>query len=154
MRDRIFITEVDFQKLTRLVASRRWSGVDAEHLSDLEHELERADVLADGQALPSDVVRINSVVQIMDLDSGDIKSYKLVFMPEAGSDNALFVLAPIGTAILGYRSGSIVEWRVPKGVRRLKILRVLFQPEAEDVHDGRPGHVHAGEWHEQDSCVH
>jgi len=26
--------------------------------------------------------------------------------------------------------GSVIEWRVPRGVRRLKILDVRFQPEA------------------------
>ena len=40
------------------------------------------------------------------------------------------VLAPIGTALLGYRAGETVEWEVPGGVRRLKIEQVLYQPEA------------------------
>jgi regulator of nucleoside diphosphate kinase len=136
MRDRIFITEADFDKLTRLVLSRRLSGVDAQHLSGLERELERAEVLADGQAFPPDVVTMNSEVRVMDLDSGDIKVYKLVFAPLAGSHNALSVLAPIGTALLGYRCGSIIEWRVPKGVRRLKILDVVCRTDAAGSHVG------------------
>jgi regulator of nucleoside diphosphate kinase len=139
MRDRILITEADFDKLTHLVLSRRSSGVDAEHLSGLEHELERAEVLADGEGFPPDVVTMNSEVRVMDLDSGDIKVYKLVFATAAGSDNALSVLAPIGTALLGYRCGSIIEWRVPKGVRRLKILGVVCRADAggSQVREGR-----------------
>jgi len=46
------------------------------------------------------------------------------------------VLAPIGTAMLGYRVGDIIEWRVPKGIRRLKVLEVVYQPEAAGVAGG------------------
>jgi regulator of nucleoside diphosphate kinase len=40
------------------------------------------------------------------------------------------VLAPIGTAMLGYRVGNMFEWPVPDGVRRLQVKNVLYQPEA------------------------
>jgi regulator of nucleoside diphosphate kinase len=136
VRDRIFITEADFDKLRRLIAGRRSTGVDAEHLNELEQELERAEVLGDGEPIPSDVVTMNSEVRLIDLDSGEIKVYKLVFPSQARSENALSVLAPIGTAILGYRVGSVIEWRVPRGVRRLKVLDVLFQPEVAGVQAG------------------
>ncbi len=34
-----------------------------------------------------------------------------------------------------YREGSTVEWKVPSGTRRLKIIKVLYQPEsAGDFH--------------------
>lgn len=72
MRDRIFITEADFDKLRRLIAGRRSSGVDAEHLNELEQELERADVLSDGEPVLSDVVTMNSEVRLMDLDSEEM----------------------------------------------------------------------------------
>ncbi len=136
MRDRIFITERDYDKLRRLVAGRRGSGADAGHLNELEDELERAEVLDDKQSVPPDVITMNSEVRLMDVDSGEIKIYKLVFPSQARTENTLSVLAPIGTAILGYRVGDVIEWRVPKGVRRLKVLEVLFQPEAAGVHTG------------------
>jgi len=130
MRDRIFITEADFEKLKRLIEGRRSTGVDAEHLNKLEQELERAEILNDIDTVPPDVVTMNSEVRLLDLDSGEVKVYSLVFPFQARSENALSVLAPIGTAILGYRIGDVIEWRVPKGIRRLKLLDVLFQPEA------------------------
>ena len=136
MRDRIFITETDHDKLCRLIAGRRGSGADATHLNELEDELERAEVLDDKQTVPCDVITMNSEVRLMDVDSGEIKVYKLVFPSEARTENSLSVLAPIGTAILGYRVGDVIEWRVPRGVRRLKVLEVLFQPEAAGVYTG------------------
>jgi regulator of nucleoside diphosphate kinase len=136
MRNRIFITETDFDKLRRLIAGRRSSGADADHLNELEQELERAEVIDDKETVPPDVVTMNSEVRLMDLDSGEIKVYKLVFPSQARTENSLSVLAPIGTAILGYRVGSVIEWRVPRGVRRLKVLEVLYQPEAAGVRSG------------------
>ena len=70
----------------------------------------------------------------MDMDSGEV--HILVFPSRARTANPLSVLAPTGTAILGYRVGDVIEWQVPKVVRRLKVLEVLFQPEAAGVHSG------------------
>jgi regulator of nucleoside diphosphate kinase len=41
------------------------------------------------------------------------------------------VLAPIGTAILGCGVGDTVEWRVPGGIKKVRIEEILYQPEAE-----------------------
>jgi regulator of nucleoside diphosphate kinase len=55
----------------------------------------------------------------------------VVFPSEADSEQGkISVLAPVGTALLGYRVGDTVEWVVPGGLRRLKIERILYQPEA------------------------
>jgi len=40
------------------------------------------------------------------------------------------ILAPIATALLGYREGDEIEWPTPGGRRRFKIVKVLYQPEA------------------------
>jgi regulator of nucleoside diphosphate kinase len=49
--------------------------------------------------------------------------------------NKISILAPIGTAILGYRAGDLVEWPVPAGMKRLRIEAVLYQPEAAGQYD-------------------
>jgi regulator of nucleoside diphosphate kinase len=52
-------------------------------------------------------------------------------MPEE-ADPTLFkvsVLAPVGLAVLGHRVGDTVEWPVPAGSQRLKVLALLYQPE-------------------------
>jgi regulator of nucleoside diphosphate kinase len=46
------------------------------------------------------------------------------------NDGKLSVLAPLGTALLGASVGDVVEFRTPGGVRRLKVERILYQPEA------------------------
>jgi regulator of nucleoside diphosphate kinase len=55
----------------------------------------------------------------------------VVFPSEADSEQGkISILAPVGTALLGYRVGDTVEWKLPGGLRRLKIERILYQPEA------------------------
>lgn len=54
----------------------------------------------------------------------------MVFPGKANVDQkAISVLAPMGTALLGYREGDVIEWEVPAGTRRLKVLEVMYQPE-------------------------
>jgi regulator of nucleoside diphosphate kinase len=133
MRDRIYITKADFERLRRLIDGRRaGNSFDLEYLDTLEQELDRADVV-EAEAVPEDVVTMNSEVRLKDLDSGDVKVYRLVFPTQARPENSISILAPIGTAMLGYRVGDIIEWRVPKGIRRLEVLEVLHQPESAGV---------------------
>jgi regulator of nucleoside diphosphate kinase len=130
MRDRIFITKVDFDRLCRLVTGREsMNSPDSEYLERLEQELDRAEIV-DEDTVPHGVVTMNSEVRLKDLDSGDVKVYKLVFPHQTRSPKDISILAPIGTAILGYRVGDAIEWPVPKGIRRLEILQVLRQPVA------------------------
>jgi regulator of nucleoside diphosphate kinase len=74
---------------------------------------------------------MNSTACLIDLDTGEELVYTLVFPKDADiQQNKISVLAPIGTAMLGYSIGEIFEWRVPDGVRRLKVKELLYQPEA------------------------
>ncbi len=133
MREPIYITGADHEKLRRLIAGRRGaSPLDSEYLDMLEQELDRAEVV-EPMAIPRDAVTMNSEVRLKDLDSGDVKVYRLVFPAQTRTENSISVLAPIGTAMLGYRVGDVIEWRVPKGIRRLKVLEVVYQPEAAGV---------------------
>ncbi|MCC6858328.1 MAG: nucleoside diphosphate kinase regulator [Bryobacterales bacterium] len=134
MRNPIYVTGEDLERLRRLIDGRRAGNPsDFEYLSKLEEELERAEIVDRG-TIPRDVITMNSEVRLKDLDSGEEKVYKLVFPSQvrAGSNN-LSVLAPIGTALLGYRVGDVIEWQVPKGWRRLQVLEILYQPEAAAI---------------------
>lgn len=133
MRNRIYITRADFERLRRLIDGRRaGNAFDLEYLDTLELEIDRADIV-EPEAIPRDVVTMDSEVRLKDLDSGDVQVYRLVFPAQARTENGVSILAPIGTAILGYRVGDIIEWRVPRGIKRLKVLEVLYQPEAAGV---------------------
>jgi regulator of nucleoside diphosphate kinase len=126
-----YITERDYDRLSKLIDStRQTNGVDKDYLEKLEAELDRAQIV-DHSDVPADVITMRSKVRLKDLVSGQSNTYSLVFPTEADfSKGKISVLAPIGTAILGYRSGDTIEWPVPSGLRKLKIEKILYQPES------------------------
>jgi len=128
----IYITEPDRQRLEKLVeiAGERDGMANHQYLCKLEHELDRAETVAPGD-VPGDVITMRSKVRLKDLNTGEEMVYTLVFPSEANFDEGkISVLAPVGTAMLGYRVGSRIEWQVPSGLRRLKVEEILYQPEA------------------------
>jgi regulator of nucleoside diphosphate kinase len=129
-RRKIVITDVDHARLEALLTSEFAAAIGpVEFLDDLRAELRRAHVVAP-RRVPRDVVTMNSVVTLRDLASREVETYALVYPEFADIANArLSVLAPVGTAILGQRVGDVIKWRVPAGWRKLKVERVLFQPE-------------------------
>ena len=85
----------------------------------------RAQWLGEAAAVPLTAVGLNSRVEFTDLDTGERESHVLTLPAAADPDHArLSVLAPVGTALLGYREGDEIEWPTPGGIRRLKLLRV------------------------------
>ena len=128
----IYITEVDRQRLEKLVeiAGERDQLAGYENLRRLEQELGRAETVAP-KDVPADVITMRSKVRLRDLSTGEEMVYTLVFPTEANyEEGRISVLAPVGTAMLGYRVGDTIEWQVPAGLRRLKVEEILYQPEA------------------------
>lgn len=127
----IYITEPDYHRLSSLIEKTlEGNGVDKQYLKKLEAELDRAEIV-EPKNIPADVITMRSKVRLKDLVSGETNVYSLVFPTEADfTEGKISVLAPIGTAILGYKQGDTIEWPVPSGLRRLKVDEVLYQPEA------------------------
>lgn len=127
----IFIADDDrvrLEILLRRAMDRHVQGIN--YLAALAGELQRARVVPRAE-IPPDVVTMGSTVRLADLETGEQETYTLVYPDEADiEENKLSVLAPIGTALLGYRAGDEVEWPVPAGVRRFRVEEVLFQPQS------------------------
>lgn len=127
----IFITKSDMDRLMDLIEGiRGYNKKNNDSLDMLEQELNRG-TLVDPEKVPPDVVTMNSRVSITDMDSGEKKTYSLVFPSNAKIDeNKLSILAPLGIALLGYREGDIIEAKAPSGIKKLRINEVIYQPEA------------------------
>ena len=131
-QNNIYITKPDYERLTKLIeiAREREGEANREYLNRLEEELDRAEVVQQ-KDIPADVITMRSTVRVKDLDTSEEMIYRLVFPTEANYDEGkISVLAPIGTAMLGYRRSDVIEWQVPSGVRRLSVEEVLYQPES------------------------
>lgn len=128
---KIHITEFDRARLEELLAvAGEFGGRDRGDLEALAEELGRAEIVS-SRAVPADVVTMNSKVVLRDLDNDETMTWVLVFPKDADVDaGRISVLAPMGTSILGYACGDVIEWPVPSGTRRIRIEQVLYQPEA------------------------
>ena len=127
----IQVTHEDKKKLMALIESRMgWHTRDKEHLDMLAHELDRAEVVRSTD-IPADIVTMHSHVLVRDLVTGRESDYTLVFPTDAEiAQGKISILAPIATALLGYREGDEIKWPTPGGRRHLKVIKVLYQPEA------------------------
>jgi regulator of nucleoside diphosphate kinase len=125
MKDtKIYFSERDYERLRGLVDGSVNQRPLRHTLTQLERELDRAEIVPEA-ALPADVVGMHSTVRLVDLDTEREHVYTVVYPHEADADRGrISVLAPIGTAVLGYRTGDVVEWDVPAGTRRLRIAAV------------------------------
>ena len=133
-RRKIIITNSDRRRLEHLLASEFTEAIlPKSYLTDLRTELQRAKIV-DSEEVPSDVITMDSTVRLRDLDTDEVETYTLVYPNQANiAENKLSILAPIGTAILGYRLDDVIRWRVPSGRRRLRVEEVVYQPERARV---------------------
>ena len=131
IKNPIYVTSQDKQRLEDLLIEVEASD-PRKHgdLKALTEELHRA-VIVDPKDVFNDVITMNSRAEMRDLESGETVAFTLVFPSEANIDEEkISVLAPIGAGMLGYRIGDEFEWKVPDGLRRMKVTNVEYQPEA------------------------
>jgi regulator of nucleoside diphosphate kinase len=132
----IIVSDVDVYRLRGLL------GAGSE---ELHAELEQAIVMPVGE-LPRSVVTMGAKVQVRDLRTGRVEGFELVYPREAdAAAHRISVLAPLGTALLGYSEGETVEWRMPGGMRSLRIERVMQAPRPAQPHDGAARSLQARE---------
>ncbi len=127
----IYITDMDMNRLKTLIEDAMVTEPGAkEYLRGLNDELDQAEI-CEQQDIPERVITMNSKVHLRDLSSNEDLIYTLVYPAHANFElGRISVLAPIGTAMIGYQVGDVIEWPVPGGVRRLQVKEVLYQPEA------------------------
>ena len=94
---------------------------------ELERELKNAK-LVNSSELPADVVRLNSTVVIREEKENKLLELTLVTPEKADIKQRLVsIMSPIGTALIGFRKGQQVKWKVPAGKKTFTILDVQNQ---------------------------
>jgi regulator of nucleoside diphosphate kinase len=124
------VTDRNHRKLSSVLASPIGQRMPA--ASDaLAAELERALVVASEQIDPC-VVTMNSRVRYENVATRRVSEIALVYPWDADPANEqVSVLSPVGTALLGLSMGDLIDWPIPGRPRvRLRLVRVLYQPEA------------------------
>jgi transcription elongation factor GreA len=96
-------------------------------ISRLEYKLNKAKVV-DLDDIDTSHANLGTTIVIQDMDNNASYTYMLVGTEESDpKENKISVSSPVGKAIIGKAIGEEVSVRVPKGIRRLKILNISAQ---------------------------
>jgi len=124
--DVILITEKDLLRLKNILSFQK-----SDEFENLEIELERAKIITDAN-VPDDLVTMNSKFRFLNIQENKEMVITIVYPHESNfAEGKISVLASLGAALIGLREGQEINWMFPDGkTRTLKILEVLYQPEA------------------------
>lgn len=101
------------------------TAFDRRNAEDLQTELKKAK-LVNKDDFPGDVVRLNSKVRIKAEGKDEVMELMLVTPDKADiKEKRISIMAPIGTALIGFRQGQKVKWQVPAGKRTFTIMEVI-----------------------------
>ncbi|WP_176736634.1 nucleoside diphosphate kinase regulator [Oligoflexus tunisiensis] len=119
----IRISDKDYDNLIVMFDSLGAAEIKTTQL--LEEEMLRADIV-EAEKMPPDVVTMNSRVQFVDLDTGQVSKVRLSYPWESNiEEGKLSILAPIGSALIGLGVEQEITWPLPNGQRkRLRVTQV------------------------------
>lgn len=127
----IILSKLDYTRISESIKHAKQLGkIAATEASKLLTELSNAKVV-ESQDIPADVVTMNSIIKISFLSSDKVVQFQLVYPDNANiKENKISIFSPISTALIGYKVGDEIEWVVPSGLTKIKIIEIIYQPEA------------------------
>jgi transcription elongation factor GreA len=120
-------THGDLSENSEYHAAKEQQGLNEARVAELEDKLSRADII-DVTKLSGDTVKFGATVRLVDEDTDEKVTYKIVGEFEASvKDGKVSITSPIARALIGKRKGDSVEVTTPKGARSYEILGVKFK---------------------------
>ena len=101
------------------------AAFDRQNAEELKNELKKAKLVNEAD-FPSDVVRLNSKVKIKAEKKDELMELMIVTPDKADiRKRKISIMAPLGTALIGFRQGQKVKWKVPSGKKTFTIMEVI-----------------------------
>ncbi|MDD9923689.1 MAG: transcription elongation factor GreA [Boseongicola sp.] len=105
-------------------ARERQSFIEG-RIKEIEGILSLADVIDTSKL--SGTIKFGAVVQIVDEDTDEERTYQIVGEPEADIENGrLNIKSPLARALIGKDEGDSVEVRTPGGEKSYEILSIKY----------------------------
>ena len=78
------------------------------------------------EVMPEETIGINSEVKILDINTGKLLQFKITLPSLANiKEKRVSIFAPISIALLGFKTGDLIEWQMPGGVKKLEVKMVI-----------------------------
>jgi regulator of nucleoside diphosphate kinase len=125
IKDPLIVRKDDYELIVSYLKGNSSRNLfDRHNAEELNAELRKAKLVTKDN-FPADVVRLNSKVKIKDETEKKVLEVMLVTPEKADiKQNMVSIMSPVGTALIGYRKGQKVNWKVPSGLKTFTILDV------------------------------
>lgn len=120
VKNQVVIAESDYELIKHVVGTIS----SAESEMTLAYELSRAKIVKD-EHMPENVIRLNSHLVVLDVTDNRELTFTLVLPKYADiKQMKISLLTPMGSALIGFKEGDEVEWKVPAGLKTFRVLTV------------------------------
>jgi transcription elongation factor GreA len=105
-------------------------GMLQARINELQNKLSQA-FLVDTTKLTTERAAYGLKIRVLDLDFNEEEDYILVGPGEEDPDeDKIPITGPVGQSLVGKQVGDQVEVQVPRGVRKLKIVKISLAPDS------------------------
>ena len=128
---KVTLTKNDYTRIYKAITDAKNSKtINSNEAEKLLSELSKAEIVP-SEKIDKDVVTMNSEVKLFFENTQKEQSFKIVYPQDANlKENKISIFSPIATALIGYKIGDEIEWIVPGGMTKIKIVDLMYQPEA------------------------
>lgn len=128
---KVTLTKNDYTRIYKAITDAKNSKtINSNEAEKLLSELSKAEIVP-SEKIDKDVVTMNSEVKLFFENTQKKQSFKIVYPQDANlKENKISIFSPIATALIGYKIGDEIEWIVPGGMTKIKIVDLIYQPEA------------------------
>ena len=128
---KVTLTKNDYTRIYKAITDAKNSKtINSNEAEKLLSELSKAEIVT-SEKIDKDVVTMNSEVKLFFENTQKEQSFKIVYPQDANlKENKISIFSPIATALIGYKIGDEIEWIVPGGMTKIKIVELIYQPEA------------------------
>ena len=129
--NRLIVNRLDDARIRKCINdAKQFKSINKVDAEKLLKELNAAKIV-EPDAIPSNVVTMNSIVKLSFLNNNKQIQFQIVYPNQANlKENKISIFSPIATALIGYKVQDEIEWIVPAGLTRIKIDEIIYQPEA------------------------
>ena len=128
---RIIMNSLDYTRIMKCIDdAKSQKTISADEAEKLISELNSAKIV-EPHEVPVDIVTMNSIVKVSFLNSKIELQFRIVYPDEANfKENKISIFSPVATALIGYKESDEIEWMVPSGMTKIRIDKIIYQPEA------------------------
>lgn len=121
----------DLRENAEYQAAKERQSIVQSQLGQLRQRLSKLSMI-NLDKIPADRVSYGSRVVLVDLETGEERSFRLVTSEESDAPNGLIsTTSPIGKSLMGHEEGDEVTIRTPREVRKYEIasLKTIHDPD-------------------------